>query len=370
MKKAMISIFLVAVMLLAVPAQFAAAEEEYPAEISPVDIVSEEEPAEPAPATEESPETDVTTGTGGSDEQPETAVEEEPALPAEDGSYQDTEKSIVNQIITTGMSDYDKLVAITKYAADHYSYSTNYSASQLINYGSGSCVANTYFILGLCKLVGIEAWYRSANRDPGAASQHVCAIAKIGSSYYTADSGYGGSAPRSFDVTERPGGFSVKNGVMYQYDGTGVEHLIVPAQSGQAVVRKRSGTTTNSSETITQIGYSGSQCFSFGGATGLKSITLPATVKTVTGTAFKGCKDLENIYVDAANPYFTSIDGVLYSKDLTRLVCVPAKKTSIIMPNTVTKQDSDAFYGGKIPVTISSGTTPFNDVTDQWFGYH
>ncbi len=288
--------------------------------------------------------------------------------PVTDGSYEDTEKAIVAKIITESMSDYEKLYAITKYAADNFSYSSNWTVSALLSSGSGNCIANSQFIVDLCTLVGIRAWNRKAGMDAGASSGHVCAIALIDGEYYIGDAGYSNAKPRSFDVTQVPDGLSVESGVLYQYDGVDVEHLVIPSTAPKATVVKRNTTYTKGGESITQIGKSGELCFNYNGTgASLRSITLPKTVKTVTATAFKGCTNLENIYVDADNPYFTSIDGVLYSKDLTRLVCVPAKKTSIVMPNTVTKQDTDAFYGGKIPVTVSGGAHPFTDVTNQWY---
>ena len=39
--------------------------------------------------------------------------------------------------------------------------------------------------------------------------------------------------------------------------------------------------------------------------------------------SFLGCPNLQNIYVDEANPYYTSIDGVVYSKDKKQLVVYP-----------------------------------------------
>jgi len=368
MKKAFISVFLAVCMLLSVPFPVLAADEPYAEDPESVLVADETaaEASDPIPDASAEPENE-----DADEPVPDSIPAEEDALPlVTDGSYQDSERAIFNKIITSGMSDYDKLVAITKYAADNFSYGSQSSggtAETLFTTGSGNCYANSFFIIDLCTMAGIDAWCRSAGRDYGASSTHGTAMVKIGDAYYTADGGYSGTKPRYFDVTERPGGFSYSDGILYQYDGKGVTDLVVPSANPTYTVRYRSGTYTRKSMTITQIGYSGEQCFSYGGATGLRSITLPATVKTVTATAFKGCKDLENIYVDPNNPYFISIDGVLYSKDLTRLVCVPAKKTSVTLPNTVTKQDSDAFYGGKIPVTISAGSTPFTDVTNQWF---
>lgn len=379
MKKRLWSLLLVLAMLLSLPLP-AAAEGEVPA-----DSILMEEETELSPEAESAAETETPAATPAPmPAEEETAAGAEPAGAAEaaseesageeafplvtDGSYVDTEKAIVAKIITADMSNYDKLYAITKYAADNYSYSSDWTISGFLANGAGSCDASTQFIIDLCTLVGIKAWLRKAGMDPGAGSTHVCAAAIIDGEYYTASAGYTGTKPRSFDVTQIPGGLTMRDGVLLQYDGLGVEHLIIPATAPTATVVKRNRTYTQGGESITQIGKSGMLCFNYSGCgTTLKSITLPKTVKTVTGTAFKGCGNLENIYVDADNPYFTSIDGVLYSKDLTRLVCVPAGKTSVTIPSTVKTQDSDAFYGGKIPVTVSQSGLPFTDVTNQWF---
>ncbi|HCS88318.1 MAG TPA: hypothetical protein DIW30_08020 [Bacteroidales bacterium] len=42
--------------------------------------------------------------------------------------------------------------------------------------------------------------------------------------------------------------------------------------------------------------------------------------------AFTGTPHLENIYIDEENPYFTSVDGVVYTKDLKDLVVYPSGK--------------------------------------------
>lgn len=44
--------------------------------------------------------------------------------------------------------------------------------------------------------------------------------------------------------------------------------------------------------------------------------------------AFANNPNLQNIYVDADNPYYTSIDGVVYTKDLKNLVAYPQGRTA------------------------------------------
>ena len=59
----------------------------------------------------------------------------------------------------------------------------------------------------------------------------------------------------------------------------------------------------------------------------LKSIYFPASVQYVNGTAFEGDVSIESFLCDGANPYFISIDGVLYNKSKTTLVIYPATLT-------------------------------------------
>ncbi|MBO4914358.1 MAG: leucine-rich repeat domain-containing protein [Oscillospiraceae bacterium] len=63
----------------------------------------------------------------------------------------------------------------------------------------------------------------------------------------------------------------------------------------------------------------------FRGCEKLTEIQLPSSIKSIGSEAFCGCKALEQIDVDKSSTYFDSVDGVLYSKDHTKLVrCPPA----------------------------------------------
>ena len=62
------------------------------------------------------------------------------------------------------------------------------------------------------------------------------------------------------------------------------------------------------------------------GCADLTQIHLPATVKLVGSGAFVGCSALSAITVSETNTVFTSEDGILLSRDKTRLVCYPPAK--------------------------------------------
>ena len=82
---------------------------------------------------------------------------------------------------------------------------------------------------------------------------------------------------------------------------------------------------------------------SFMNCTGLTSVDIPSSVSTIGHGAFMGCSNLESINVETNNQYFSSIDGVLYNKDVSVLVHFPPGRNNIDIPNTVTEIQVDAF---------------------------
>ena len=77
----------------------------------------------------------------------------------------------------------------------------------------------------------------------------------------------------------------------------------------------------------------------------LTSLTIPNSVTVIEDLAFSECSSLTSIDVDKNNQSYTSIDGVLYNKDITSLICCPAgtNLTSITVPNTVNVIEEHAF---------------------------
>ena len=75
-------------------------------------------------------------------------------------------------------------------------------------------------------------------------------------------------------------------------------------------------------ETYKDLPVSGVKNGAFNG-TIVRKINLPASVKTVEGGAFAGATKLQSINVEDNNPSYKSIDGILYNKEGTVLVCLP-----------------------------------------------
>ena len=115
---------------------------------------------------------------------------------------------------------------------------------------------------------------------------------------------------------------------------------------------------------VTSIGY---MAFRF--CDSLTSITIPNSV-TSTFRGFDGCEKLTQINVDTANTVYSSVNGVLFSKDKTELIKYPEGKadTSYAIPNGVTSIGYGAFYDCysltsiTIPDSVTSiGTMAFED---------
>ena len=79
----------------------------------------------------------------------------------------------------------------------------------------------------------------------------------------------------------------------------------------------------------------------------LTSIIIPGSVNHIFSSAFSGCGGLTSIVVDSANPaYSSSVDGVMFNKDKTRLVRYPIGKAGIyVIPANVTQIEAGAFDG-------------------------
>ncbi|MDR1155639.1 MAG: leucine-rich repeat domain-containing protein, partial [Bacteroidales bacterium] len=80
------------------------------------------------------------------------------------------------------------------------------------------------------------------------------------------------------------------------------------------------------------------------------------SVTSIGSSAFFGCSSLTAINVDANNPGYTSVDGVLFNKSQSELIQYPAGKTGndYTIPHSVESIGDDAFYGcsGLTSITI------------------
>jgi len=100
------------------------------------------------------------------------------------------------------------------------------------------------------------------------------------------------------------------------------------------------------------------QSQAFSSCTGLTSISIPSSVTSILSYAFSNCPAM--FTVDAANPSYSSLDGVLFDKYKTILIQCPSSKTgAYTIPSTVTSIFDESFRrcSGLTSVTIPNSVT-------------
>jgi len=92
----------------------------------------------------------------------------------------------------------------------------------------------------------------------------------------------------------------------------------------------------------------------------LVSVRIPSGVTAIQSTSFGGLSGLKEIQVDEKNACFASLDGVLFDKNLRKLICFPGGKTErYVIPGSVTRIGDYAFSNchGLKSVTIPDSVT-------------
>lgn len=81
----------------------------------------------------------------------------------------------------------------------------------------------------------------------------------------------------------------------------------------------------------------------FYGCHSLKSVRIPSSVTSIDYEAFDWCNGLTEFIVDDANQNYADIDGILYNKDISKMVICPYGYVTdnLVIPSTVT-----GFMGG------------------------
>lgn len=161
---------------------------------------------------------------------------------------------------------------------------------------------------------------------------------------------------------------------IHSYTGTEAD-LVIPAEINGRKVRCLSRycilencyvETLVISEGIEEI------CSEFAGSCPyLRSIAIPSTAKQLSGTSdtvvsglggfVDSCDALETITLAAGNPYLCLADNVLYDKDMTEILCYPARKKDVAfrIPESVTRIQDSTFQNNPYlqEVIIPDGVT-------------
>ncbi|HOD42765.1 MAG TPA: leucine-rich repeat domain-containing protein, partial [Candidatus Wallbacteria bacterium] len=76
----------------------------------------------------------------------------------------------------------------------------------------------------------------------------------------------------------------------------------------------------------------------------INEINIPASVNSIGGRVFAGGSLLQNINVDTNNTTYSSINGVLFNKNQTKIINYPVDKSgSYVIPSSVTNIEAYAF---------------------------
>ena len=106
----------------------------------------------------------------------------------------------------------------------------------------------------------------------------------------------------------------------------------------------------------------------------LKDVSIGATVKQWGDRVLQGCKSLRDIHVDGDNPILTSVDAVLYSKDMSAIhYCSPSHyaeygyggRGEFTIPETVTRVATESF-GDLTKLTIPSTLVDIGEYAFRW----
>ncbi len=102
----------------------------------------------------------------------------------------------------------------------------------------------------------------------------------------------------------------------------------------------------------------------FSGCKNLIHIELPTSLTSMENNAFLDCTALESIAVDPLNPAYASVDGVVFNRTRTKLLCYPRGRAgSFTMPGTIPDINSDLFSGCArlASITLEEGITNIGD---------
>ena len=110
--------------------------------------------------------------------------------------------------------------------------------------------------------------------------------------------------------------------------------------------------------------------FAFARVSGVPTFDVPAGTESIGESAFHDCWSLTDINVAKNNPNYTSVDGVLYDKEMNTLMQYPEGKTTpeYIAPKSLRNLGPYAFFGNKKLTTVDlpDGVASIGDFAFGW----
>lgn len=166
-------------------------------------------------------------------------------------------------------------------------------------------------------------------------------------------------APFEYEYQTDIGGVAGNEGwVLFGFNGnTSTEEVHID------YVRDKDGNNPDKSKPVSAVGK-----FTMNTDEYVQTIHIGKDVKYIDETSFFYCKELKSIEVDEANEHYTSVDGVLYTKDMKNLLVYPLKKDaeSYTVPEGVERVGSCAFYKNEVLKEIKLPST-LKEIGDMAF---
>ncbi len=242
---------------------------------------------------------------------------------------------IFAETVTDGMTDYEKLYAITQYTAENFSYTNEHVRYQhwyeMIENGGGDCWANTDMIHMLCDKAGIRNIRHDGSLWDGA-SGHINLIALIDGEYYKAEAGTSGEKPRTFwvsDLGALPFSFKTEDGAatLTRYYGFDPEFEIPAEVDG--VPLTAIGKYAFSTKQLTNYSKNNSKlCYQYWhwDFSKIESVVIPDTVTSIAERAFF-CSMLKSVTIPGSVTVLP--ESVFYYSENLQSVTLPATLTEI-----------------------------------------
>ena len=233
----------------------------------------------------------------------------------------------------------EKLNEITSYVSS-FPYNSEYKDNiSYIVFGAGDNCAALDAIIIMARKIGINPLYRFSDNDDFNSSLKIKAslVSLIDDKFYVAKLLYNES---NFTIYEIPKGYSYhqyddkNNIVIYQYNGNEEEIIIPEILDDKKVVGINEKCFYNgiiyNNLTIKKItipeGIEFLENNTFYNLNHLEEVYISKTINKIGLKIFDKCNSLKKINVDENNEIFSSLEGILYNKNKTKLIIYPQGK--------------------------------------------